>query len=453
MGPTAATPVVPTGAEHTFAPGDIFFSTTDTRGVIEQVNSVFVRLSHHPREELIGAPHNIIRHPDMPAGAFKLVWDTLEAGQRVCAYVKNLAANGSAYWVFATITPLGDGYLSVRNRPCREDLKTAASQMYDIVRPREIRARDERGLTATAAAEEGLQDLAEQLGSAGFASYDDFQLMALPAEVAALTALSAGLPDRGSVPGPLGDMLTAIREIDRDLSLLVGRLDHYQELIDVLRDGVARTSEVVSQLGAATDTADEATGQVGELAPVLANTTRVIVKHNRSTVTALREAGESMRLLGELTARLRFRIALATLHNVMTGRFVVELLDGIPDASAALPAIPALCRAVDEGVGEVARSLETVTTVTEEVAHEIEAARTAVELSQSLIANWRSLVARARLGLMDVVGEVEPAVRELARATLELDELAATCRHSAIAYDAGPVHDQLSAMQDALARL
>ena len=72
----------------------------------------------------------------MPGGAFLLMWRTLQAGQPFCAYVDNLAADGSTYTVFATITPLGEDYLSVRVRPQRSELLDAARGLYQTVRAR-----------------------------------------------------------------------------------------------------------------------------------------------------------------------------------------------------------------------------------------------------------------------------------------------------------------------------
>src|SRR5450759_5944192 len=69
----------PTGASHEVAPTEMFFSTTDQRGVITDANSVFVRLSRYPLPSLLNAPHSIIRHPDMPGGAFEVMWQTLNA--------------------------------------------------------------------------------------------------------------------------------------------------------------------------------------------------------------------------------------------------------------------------------------------------------------------------------------------------------------------------------------
>jgi len=104
-----------TGATHEVGVDQLFFSTTDARGVIRHSNNVFIELSRYRRDELSGAPHNIIRHPEMPGGAFKAMWDTLKTGSPFAAYVRNLAADGSEYDVFATVTPLSaGGALSVR---------------------------------------------------------------------------------------------------------------------------------------------------------------------------------------------------------------------------------------------------------------------------------------------------------------------------------------------------
>ena len=85
----------PTGAVREVGVDEIFFSTTDAKGVIERSNDVFVRLSRSEREQLIEVPHNLVRHPEMPDGAFHAMWATLQKGQPFAVYVRNLAANGS----------------------------------------------------------------------------------------------------------------------------------------------------------------------------------------------------------------------------------------------------------------------------------------------------------------------------------------------------------------------
>ena len=103
-------------------------SKTDMKGRIIYANRIFQDMAQYTEKELLNIQHNIIRHPDMPRGAFKLVWDTIASGQEVFAYVKNLAKDGKYYWVFANITPDRDakgaitGYLSVRRKPRRDAL-------------------------------------------------------------------------------------------------------------------------------------------------------------------------------------------------------------------------------------------------------------------------------------------------------------------------------------------
>jgi len=96
---------------------EVFFSRTDKKGKILFGNSVFQQISMYSWEELYQKPHNIVRHPDMPRAIFWLMWDTIEKGQPFGAYIKNRAKDGRFYWVFAIVTPIEDGYLSVRIKP------------------------------------------------------------------------------------------------------------------------------------------------------------------------------------------------------------------------------------------------------------------------------------------------------------------------------------------------
>ncbi|WP_250506564.1 PAS domain-containing protein [Bowdeniella massiliensis] len=114
---------------------DIVFSTTDDHGVITDANSIFGQLAQLQRAELLGSPHNIIRHPAMPGAVFKAMWETLQAGSPFVGYVRNRALDGKEYVAFATVTPLpGGGYLSVRTRPVVKELFSAAVGIYRTVR-------------------------------------------------------------------------------------------------------------------------------------------------------------------------------------------------------------------------------------------------------------------------------------------------------------------------------
>ena len=118
--------VTPTNREKLMRENDFIVSKTDLKGRITYGNRIFIEFSGYTEQELLGAPHNIIRHPDMPRGVFKFLWDTLGAGDECFAYVKNMAKDGSFYWVFTHITPDRDrqgnivGYTSVRRCPRRE---------------------------------------------------------------------------------------------------------------------------------------------------------------------------------------------------------------------------------------------------------------------------------------------------------------------------------------------
>lgn len=101
--------ITPTGIERTFGDEEIIVSKTDLTGKITYANDVFLRVSGYAEAEVLGAPHSLIRHPDMPRAVFKLLWDTIEKGGEIFAYVVNLAKDGAHYWVFAHVTPTFDG--------------------------------------------------------------------------------------------------------------------------------------------------------------------------------------------------------------------------------------------------------------------------------------------------------------------------------------------------------
>ncbi len=110
--------------EIPFPEGRLIVSSTDTVGVITHANEAFVRMSGYSLEELMGEQHYILRHPDMPAVAFKGLWDTISSGQKWHGYVKNLRKDGCYYWVHAAVVPNIRngrivGYTSVRRKPSR----------------------------------------------------------------------------------------------------------------------------------------------------------------------------------------------------------------------------------------------------------------------------------------------------------------------------------------------
>ncbi|WP_175940786.1 PAS domain-containing methyl-accepting chemotaxis protein [Caballeronia sp. BCC1704] len=138
-----------TQREFDFPAAEMLVSATDLSGNIQYCNPAFVDVSGFSREELIGQPHNIIRHPDMPREAFADLWATVRAGRSWTALVKNRRKNGDHYWVRANVTPVMEhgkaiGYLSVRVKPSRAEVKEAEA-LYATMRAGDAPFRLERG--------------------------------------------------------------------------------------------------------------------------------------------------------------------------------------------------------------------------------------------------------------------------------------------------------------------
>ena len=172
--PRSGRPAVrPTGEERSFPADELIVSKTDPRGVITYANDVFLRVGAYSLDEVIGQPHNLIRHPDMPRAVFKLLWDTLAARQELFAYVNNLAADGANYWVLAHVTPSYGldgsvvGYHSSRRRPSPRALERVRP-LYERLRAEERRHPNARAAVAAST------ELLDRLIAEQAASYEDF---------------------------------------------------------------------------------------------------------------------------------------------------------------------------------------------------------------------------------------------------------------------------------------
>lgn len=165
--------VIPTGVERYFGEDEIIVSKTDLKGRITYANEVFIRLSGYDEEELLGAPHNLIRHPGMPRVVFQLLWDQISSGREIFAYVNNLSKSGDHYWVFAHVTPTFGadgaiiGYHSSRRAPERAAVEKAA-KLYAQLLEAEAKCADKR--TAMRSAGDALNALLAQQQ----VDYDEF---------------------------------------------------------------------------------------------------------------------------------------------------------------------------------------------------------------------------------------------------------------------------------------
>jgi PAS domain S-box-containing protein len=171
--PSAAPHPPPTQTERSFGEDEIIVSKTDARGRITYANEVFCRVAMYKEHELIGQPHSIVRHPDMPRCVFQLLWDTIAAGNEIFAYVKNMARNGDYYWVFAHVTPSYnekgeiDGYHSNRRRPSPEAIRKV-EPLYRALLDEEQRQPDRKQGQAA-----GFAMMVKLLQDAGV-SYEEF---------------------------------------------------------------------------------------------------------------------------------------------------------------------------------------------------------------------------------------------------------------------------------------
>ena len=157
-----------TSDEYDFPADSMLVSTTDTKGIINHCNPAFVDASGYTYSELIGQPHNLIRHPDMPPQAYKDMWSTIGRGRTWSAMVKNRRKDGGFYWVEANVTPIMEGgkprgYMSVRTKPTREQVR-AAEALYAQLRSDAAQQRSGVSLVGGTVKHPGMRGALQRLG-------------------------------------------------------------------------------------------------------------------------------------------------------------------------------------------------------------------------------------------------------------------------------------------------
>ena len=168
----------PKNVESPFNIDEMFFSKTDLKGIIIDGNEVFYRVAKYSPEEMIGKPHNIVRHPDMPKVVFKLLWQFIQNCKPFAGYVKNLAKDGSYYWVYALVLPVHnekgekEKYLSIRIKP--------TSHFFSVVKNLYEKILKIEKLEGVKASE---KELFESLKAMGYENYEDFMIDTLIEEM------------------------------------------------------------------------------------------------------------------------------------------------------------------------------------------------------------------------------------------------------------------------------
>lgn len=243
--------MTPDEIEAHFTLDELFVSRTDERGVIQSGNPVFVRVSGYPLEKLLGSPHNIIRHPDMPKTVFKLFWDTLKSGQPIVAYVKNRSIDGKPYWVLACAFPIDGGFLSIRIKPTSSILGQIKSLYSEIAKEEKI-----KGIPAAA------KLLEQKLAEMGFNTYFDFMSHAAAAEIKARDEGLAANQKQAAPEQKYGETHFLAKEFDEMNRVCVDRAKDFQSLLLKLEEYAG----IDSYIGTRISTITQATNRLEALA-------------------------------------------------------------------------------------------------------------------------------------------------------------------------------------------
>ncbi|MCA0846692.1 PAS domain-containing protein [Salipiger thiooxidans] len=291
--------------EVPFEPGGMFYSRTDERGVIIEGNSVFRRISGYMWEELKGAPHKLVRHPDMPKGVFNLFWERLKNRQEVSAYVKNRTKDGRFYWVLAVAWPIKGGYLSVRIKP-HTPLFHEVQALYADLRKAEL----EDNVSPARSTEA----LLEALQAKGFEDYDAFMS----------AALSLELEERSKRTNvPLDPRQLRFLTMSRTIAQIRDETDEMTEIIKAIRTVPMNMRILASRLENAGGPISAISVNYGSMLDEMASWVRDFMDGKDSTYVRMRETIE----------RGQFLVGAAIMQREMSQLFE-EDLKGAPDTTA-----------------------------------------------------------------------------------------------------------------------
>ncbi len=309
-----------------FSADELFFSVTDTRGVITAWNEVFARISAYGDDELRGRPHNIIRHPHMPRGVFLILWETLQAGKPFSGYVKNLAKDGCYYWVHAVAVPIDGGYLSVRFKPTGPLLASAVEGIYRDTVAHEQGAG--RGSIAADTARQGAKYLRERLAALGYPSYEAFSQHAFAEEMRHrdqwMKQAGRGGPAvrldaaNGAQGRELGELYPVARQAAVALNALFAKLDAFASISGELRKKAGSVLQVTEDFHLNAMNANIAAQRLGAQAVSL-GTVATFLGHYGQILT--REIGELDRQIAATTQATE-----AATSSLATARLQMEMI-------------------------------------------------------------------------------------------------------------------------------
>jgi len=450
-------------------------STTDLHGNITYANPYFIEVSGYAEAELLGAPQNILRHPDMPREAFGDLWLTIKKGMPWSGLVKNRRKNGDHYWVAANVTPVIEngapvGYISVRTKPSREQVEQAAALYRELLdgNPRRLRLRHGRviepGLRAWLAGLHRLS-LARQIGlNAGWTclvmavfgvavwQIDGATGAAARAALSALAGAAAalalyfgfnlrrvvvaplgraieaarkmaggdltGAPDGGR-DDEMGHLLAALRQMHVNLSSVIGDVRNNFAAISRGTEEIARGNMDLSERTCAqAANLEETAASMEQLASTVQESAANVAGANDLAEQAGTAARQGGAIVGEMVATMD-QIG-ASSRKIAD---IIGLIDGIAFQTniLALNAAVEAARAGEQGRGfaVVAGEVRTLAHRSADAAREIKGL---IELSNDKVRAGGALTARAGMVMgevIDTVGRVTRFMGDVANATRE----------------------------------
>lgn len=344
---------------------ELFFSTTDTKGFIRGYNEVFVRVAGYSPSELAARPHNILRHPDMPKVVFRLLWETIQGGQPIAAYVKNRAKDGSYYWVLATVQAIPGGYISVRLKPSTTWFD-AIGPIYDELLDLEQRVEGAGG-SRDEAMDAAQARLLEHLAAAGFGDYGEFTRAVLVDEVLARKhALESHPQTRARSTGLVAGACSATAALRQQLGAELERIGWYADLNRELANRSLALVRLADEGKNLAINAVLAARRLGSDGNVLATVAELMKQTFPEVAAESRQAVDCVDQTRRYLAQVGCSIALAALQNDVADVFFDEVA-ALAEPAEALghAAVLAACLRADVDamrceLGEIERGLDDI---------------------------------------------------------------------------------------------
>jgi aerotaxis receptor len=301
---------------------DMFVSKTDKKGIIQYGNQVFTHLSGYTNEELIGSPHNIIRHAHMPRTVFKLFWSYLKENKAIFAYVKNQAKSGRYYWVMAAVMPTSDGYFSVRIKPNCGILSTVEA-LYNEV----LSVEKEKGMDSA------LQFINEKLQNLGFSSYNEFMIHAVTEELAsredAMTSFEYyphGLRQNASaMQKNLFEMQSRVLNTKATYSNSVAQLAKYRKFKENSQDSIYNITKSLPKLEHLSINMSVAANKLGKQGSTLAVVSSYFDKTAKDVVSLLGQIESSFTSVSDKLSTIIINSSCSRLMIEMIGQYLNEV--------------------------------------------------------------------------------------------------------------------------------